>query len=103
MLEPCNRCFDQSNIISESARTRVIGRLGSLQVRSVLQLYADIEHTSRNNAFYEKYNLRYSMGELLCEAAAHASCLTSYRVALQARACRAVMLNLPVSQMCQCS
>ncbi|CAL8466128.1 g5664 [Coccomyxa elongata] len=34
-------------------------------VRSVLRLYADIEHTSRNNAFYEKYNLRYSMGELL--------------------------------------
>lgn len=36
-----------------------------VQVRSVLQLYVDIEHTSRNNAFYEKYNLRYSMGELL--------------------------------------
>lgn len=34
-------------------------------MRSVLQLYVDIEHTSRNNAFYEKYNLRYSMGELL--------------------------------------
>ena len=33
----------------------------------MLRLYADIEHTSRNNAFYEKYNLRYSMGELLCE------------------------------------
>ena len=36
-----------------------------LQVRNIFQLYADIEHTSRNNAFYEKYNLRYSMGELL--------------------------------------
>jgi hypothetical protein len=35
------------------------------QVRNVLQLYVDIEHTSRSNAFYEKYNLRYSMGELL--------------------------------------
>ena len=31
----------------------------------MLQLYVDIEHTSRSNAFYEKYNLRYSMGELL--------------------------------------
>ena len=36
-----------------------------MQVRNIFQLYADIEHTSRNNAFYEKYNLRYSMGELL--------------------------------------
>ena len=39
-----------------------------LQVRNIFQLYADIEHTSRNNAFYEKYNLRYSMGELLRES-----------------------------------
>ena len=38
-----------------------------MQVRNIFQLYADIEHTSRNNAFYEKYNLRYSMGELLRE------------------------------------
>ena len=38
-----------------------------LQVRNIFQLYADIEHTSRNNAFYEKYNLRYSMGDLLRE------------------------------------
>ena len=37
----------------------------ALQVRNIFQLYADIEHTSRNNAFYEKYNLRYSMGDLL--------------------------------------
>ena len=36
-----------------------------VQVRNIFQLYADIEHTSRNNAFYEKYNLRYSMGDLL--------------------------------------
>jgi hypothetical protein len=41
--------------------------LAAVQVRSVLQLYVDIEHTSRNNAFYEKYNLRYSMGDLLSE------------------------------------
>lgn len=39
-----------------------------LEVRNIFQLYADIEHTSRNNAFYEKYNLRYSMGELLRES-----------------------------------
>ena len=38
-----------------------------MQVRNIFQLYADIEHTSRNNAFYEKYNLRYSMGDLLRE------------------------------------
>lgn len=38
---------------------------GGMQVRNVLQLYVDIEHTSRSNAFYEKYNLRYSMGDLL--------------------------------------
>ncbi|CAK0786013.1 hypothetical protein CVIRNUC_009226 [Coccomyxa viridis] len=37
----------------------------NFMVRNIFQLYADIEHTSRNNAFYEKYNLRYSMGELL--------------------------------------
>ena len=47
---------------------RIENCLVVLQVRNIFQLYADIEHTSRNNAFYEKYNLRYSMGELLRES-----------------------------------
>ncbi len=53
-------------------------------MRSVLRLYADIEHTSRNNAFYEKYNLRYSMGELLCEWLGFTPCsCLPYRVHMQ--------------------
>ena len=53
-----------------------------LQVRNIFQLYADIEHTSRNNSFYEKYNLRYSMGDLLRECLLPLICIvfltTSY-------------------------
>lgn len=33
-------------------------------VKSLIQLYVDIEHTDRHNAFYEKFNIRYEIGEL---------------------------------------
>ena len=38
------------------------------QVRSLLQLYVDIEHTGRNAAFYEKFNTRYVVGGMLSAA-----------------------------------
>eukprot|EP00884_Botryococcus_braunii_P021437 jgi/Botrbrau1/7978/Bobra.384_2s0006.1 len=34
-------------------------------VRSLLKLYADIEHTGRNQAFYEKFGCRQVIGEIL--------------------------------------
>lgn len=39
-----------------------------MQVRSLLKLYADIEHTGRNQAFYEKFGCRQVIGEVLGEA-----------------------------------
>ena len=30
-----------------------------LQVRGLLQLFHDVEHTDRSNTFYEKFNTRY--------------------------------------------
>ena len=36
-----------------------------VQVRSLLSLFVDIEHTDRSNAFYEKFNTRYRTGEIL--------------------------------------
>ena len=36
-----------------------------LQVRNVLQLYVDVEHTGRNAEFIEKFEQRERMGELL--------------------------------------
>ena len=38
-----------------------------LQVRGLLQLFFDIEHTDRHNTFFEKFTTRYKAGEILCE------------------------------------
>lgn len=35
-------------------------------VRSLIQLYIDIEITDRHNTFYEKFTTRYQIGEILC-------------------------------------
>lgn len=43
-------------------------------VKSLIELYVDIEHTDRHNAFYEKFSIRYEIGELasqLWEVPAH--------------------------------
>ena len=82
---------------------RVIGRMEPNkrllllcgQVRNVLQLYVDIEHTSRSNAFYEKYNLRYSMGELL-----RARLLATLPSASAGRTCLAGWQGLPSDAVC---
>ncbi|KAK9806446.1 hypothetical protein WJX73_007867 [Symbiochloris irregularis] len=34
-------------------------------VRSLIQLYVDMEHTGRNTAFYEKFSTRHSIGQIL--------------------------------------
>ena len=39
------------------------------QVRGLLQLFHDVEHTDRSNTFYEKFNTRYKAGEILREFA----------------------------------
>jgi Ubiquitin elongating factor core len=44
-------------------------RLCTLQVRGLLQLFHDVEHTDRSNTFYEKFNTRYKAGEILREFA----------------------------------
>ena len=44
------------------------------QVRNVLQLYVDVEHTGRNAEFIEKFEQRERMGELL-SAHSMSSCL----------------------------
>jgi Ubiquitin elongating factor core len=41
-----------------------------LQVRGLLQLFHDVEHTDRSNTFYEKFNTRYKAGEILRKWAA---------------------------------
>lgn len=35
------------------------------QVRSLIQLYVDMEHTGRNTAFYEKFSTRHAIGQIL--------------------------------------
>lgn len=52
-----------------------------VQVRSLLKLYADIEHTGRNQAFYEKFGCRQVVGEILGEASV--LCFSSLRALLQ--------------------
>ena len=37
----------------------------ALQVRSLLSLFVDIEHTDRSNTFYEKFRTRSLIGEIL--------------------------------------
>ena len=50
-------------------------------MESLFQLYVDIERTSRNNAFYEKFNARYRIGEVL---GAPLACMTdAQNVALE--------------------
>lgn len=36
-----------------------------LKVRGLLQLFHDVEHTDRDNTFYEKFNIRHRAGEIL--------------------------------------
>ena len=38
------------------------------QVRSLIQLYVDMEHTGRNTAFYEKFSTRHAIGQILSES-----------------------------------
>lgn len=46
-----------------------------LQVRSLLSLFVDIEHTDRSNAFYEKFSTRHKIGEILGQPRSpHAAC-----------------------------
>lgn len=34
-------------------------------MRSLIQLYVDMEHTGRNTAFYEKFSTRHAIGTIL--------------------------------------
>ncbi len=34
-------------------------------MRSLIQLYVDMEHTGRNTAFYEKFSTRHAIGQIL--------------------------------------
>ncbi len=43
------------------------------QVRGLLQLFYDIEHTDRHNTFFEKFTTRYKAGEILCKPASFRS------------------------------
>ena len=45
-------------------RTKAEAHAG-MQVRNVLQLYVDVEHTGRDAQFIEKFEQRERMGELL--------------------------------------
>ena len=44
---------------------------GAAQVRSLLSLFVDIEHTDRSNTFYEKFRTRSLIGEILGEPRPH--------------------------------